>query len=239
MFRTVIAALQGLSAGSSSEDAAATATVVRRLYVLESLATVKSPLILVELVSSANTSVAAAAEATLVSLFHALLDAVRGDASKVVEAHAAEIVCSVLDELDVLPSPLLEPLLARLLLRSAAPRAFGLVAEILRRRAEKLAEPVSSYLKTTLLSGHTGGESAAAAASASASATASLRVRDRPAALAITLELPAVFPAGAQSASISSFARAPPHLTRPPRPRVTSSRAPRRSPRRHHPRADD
>jgi hypothetical protein len=109
----VTASLQGLGASSAADDASAPVALVRRLYVLESLATVKSPLILTELLASADTRVAAAAEAALVALFSALFDAVRGDGSKTVEAHAAEVMCAGFDELAALPSALLEPVLVK------------------------------------------------------------------------------------------------------------------------------
>ena len=151
------------SGGASAEASAAPEATERRLYLLESLSVVKSPLILTEMQQGSGAH-AQGAERCLVQLFDVLFAGMRSDTGKAAEAHAGDIVCSCLEEMTtVLPSTLLEVLLARLLDRVRAPRAFGLATAIICRLAEALAEPVAHYLKAALEGRGCGAEEGAGA----------------------------------------------------------------------------
>ncbi len=136
--------LRGLSTAADAEDARSQ----RTHYILESLATVKSCVILTELSQQGVPG----GEEELVSFFECLLSEVREEHSQSVINHVVEALDACLEELDVFTQPLLDVLLVGLLpiSRRDVPKMHAVTVQLLRRSFNRICNPISQFLNGVL-----------------------------------------------------------------------------------------
>ncbi len=136
--------LRGLSTVVDAEDARSQ----RTHYILESLATVKSCVILTELSQQGVPG----GEEELVSFFECLLSEVREEHSQSVINHVVEALEACLEELDVFTQPLLDVLLVGLLpiSRRDVPKMHAVTVQLLRRSFNRICNPISQFLNGVL-----------------------------------------------------------------------------------------
>lgn len=128
-------------------------TSERALYVLNSLATVRSCLILCELAGNEGPTAEAAVD-RMVKLFDTLYDAMLPNTPHVVVEQVLSVITATIDELPTVYVPLLECVLSRLLLPrdgdGRLPRPNEVAAEAIRRCDEKLSTPISQFCKSMM-----------------------------------------------------------------------------------------
>ncbi|CAN0022800.1 unnamed protein product, partial [Phaeothamnion confervicola] len=151
-FALLLAQLRGL--GTAVDPAEPRSRRVH--YVLSSLATVKSCVIVVELAQQN----AVGSEDLLVELFEALLGGVRPEHPQEVGDAVLEALSACVDEMDVVYQPVLDAVLMCLLpvARAENPRSNQLAQLLLRRCFNRFYQPISQFVNA-ILTGDGGGGS--------------------------------------------------------------------------------
>ncbi len=136
--------LRGLSTATDAEDARSQ----RTHYILESLATVKSCVILTELSQQGVPG----GDEELVNFFECLLSEVREEHSQSVTNHVVEALDACLEELDVFIQPLIDVLLVGLLpiSRRDVPKMHAVTVQLLRRSFNRICNPISQFINGVL-----------------------------------------------------------------------------------------
>lgn len=95
---------------SSSDNATASARYELAFYLLESLATVKSCILLVHLAMKESSY-----QVHLLDLFEGLFETIQPDMSTKVQAYMADIMVACIDEMEEISQPILSTILKRIL----------------------------------------------------------------------------------------------------------------------------
>lgn len=172
--------------------------------VLKSLAEVRSPLILVMMMTDTELDplLRHRAESVLLALWDCLLGAMRAPSghtpgtSKQVEDLVLSVITAGLDEMDVLPPKCVDKLLGWLLKGGSHPRGAAVAGEALRVSAERIGQPLGQYILAVLAGKQPGIEGTEDMDEEEIKvASQSLDIKDRLTALKVTLLLPPYLPA--------------------------------------------
>eukprot|EP01138_Halocafeteria_seosinensis_P009211 gb/GECG01009413.1/.p1 GENE.gb/GECG01009413.1/~~gb/GECG01009413.1/.p1 ORF type:complete len:1491 (+),score=198.69 gb/GECG01009413.1/:1-4473(+) len=158
-FEVIIAQLRELNQSRTTEESTddlqelqptASARYELAFYLLESLATVKSCILLVHLATKDSNY-----EGYLLDLFECLLETIQPNMSTKVEAFMVDVILACIDEMEEISQSILSCILKRTLpkYKNQNPAAYSVSKQVISRAADRLQPPISELVNAVLITG--------------------------------------------------------------------------------------
>lgn len=148
-FKLILPLLRGINLCGNQEDS----QYLRCLYLLESLAEVKSCLLVVGLRDADEKSRREDKDecSLLLELFQCLFESICEDHSSQVESYVLTILQNCLEECDPIPTDIIECIFSQILSRNQRDKSYHIAVQIIQKSAQHLQAPISKYFNQILV----------------------------------------------------------------------------------------